>query len=166
MWLQWRSGSGFRPFARASFGAGCIPKISHKPVYLYSTYYGYSRNDILLSPQPQCCNDVSKMWFWYRWSVIFTYHNLKCPNPFRKRSPIRPRDPECLFIMMTSSNGYIFRVTGHLCGEFTGHRWILRTKANDAELWCFLSSASEYPVEQTIVRLVIWNAIAVIMTSL
>ena len=25
---------------------------------------------------------------------------------------------------MTSSNGNIFRVTGHLCGEFTGHRWI------------------------------------------
>ena len=25
-----------------------------------------------------------------------------------------------LFIMMTSSNGNIFRVTGHLCGEFTG----------------------------------------------
>ena len=29
---------------------------------------------------------------------------------------------------MTSSNGNIFRVTGHLCGEFTGPRWILRTK--------------------------------------
>ena len=28
-----------------------------------------------------------------------------------------------------SSNGNIFRVTGHLCGEFTGHRWIPRTKA-------------------------------------
>ena len=26
-------------------------------------------------------------------------------------------------IMMTSSNGNIFRVTGHFCGEFTGHRW-------------------------------------------
>ena len=26
--------------------------------------------------------------------------------------------------MMTSSNGNIFRVTGHLCGEFTGQRWI------------------------------------------
>ena len=25
---------------------------------------------------------------------------------------------------MTSSNGNIFRVTGHLCGIFTGHRWI------------------------------------------
>ena len=31
--------------------------------------------------------------------------------------------------MMTSSNGNIFRVTGHLCGEFTGHRWIPCTKA-------------------------------------
>ena len=46
--------------------------------------------------------------------------------------------------MMTSSNGNIFRVTGHLCGEFTGHRWILRTKASDAELWCFLWSAPEW----------------------
>ena len=27
-------------------------------------------------------------------------------------------------IMMTSSNGNIFCVTGPLCGEFTGHRWI------------------------------------------
>ena len=25
--------------------------------------------------------------------------------------------------MLTSSNGNIFRVTGHLCGEYTGHRW-------------------------------------------
>ena len=40
--------------------------------------------------------------------------------------------------MMTSSNGNIFRVTGHLCGEFTGLRWIPRTKASDAELWSFL----------------------------
>ena len=29
-----------------------------------------------------------------------------------------------------------FRVTGPLCGLFTGHRWIPRTKASDAELWC------------------------------
>ena len=45
--------------------------------------------------------------------------------------------------MMTSSNGSIFRVTGHLCGEFIGPRWILRTKASDAELWCFLWSVSK-----------------------
>ena len=48
----------------------------------------------------------------------------------------------CLMMnMMTSSNGNIFRVTGPICGEFTGHRWIPRTKASDAGLWCFLWSA-------------------------
>ena len=55
---------------------------------------------------------------------------------------------------MTSSNVSIFRVTGPLCGEFTGHRWIARIKASDAELWCFLWSAPEYRV--------IWDAIALI----
>ena len=45
--------------------------------------------------------------------------------------------------MMTSSNGNIFPVTGPLCVEFTGYRWIPLTKASDAELWCFLSSAPE-----------------------
>ena len=39
--------------------------------------------------------------------------------------------------MMTSSNGYSFRVTSHLCREFTGHRWIPCTKASDAVLWYF-----------------------------
>ena len=43
--------------------------------------------------------------------------------------------------MMTSLNGNIFRVAGPLCGEFTGHLWPPRTKASDAELWCFLWSA-------------------------
>ena len=45
--------------------------------------------------------------------------------------------------MVTSSNGSIFRVTGPLCGEFTGPRWIPLTKASDAELWCFLWSAPD-----------------------
>ena len=45
--------------------------------------------------------------------------------------------------MMTSSNEDIFRVTGPVCGKFTGHQWIPRTKASDAELWCFLWSAPE-----------------------
>ena len=43
----------------------------------------------------------------------------------------------CLYCMMTSSNGHIFRFTSHLCGDFTGPRRIPRTKASDAELWCF-----------------------------
>ena len=46
-------------------------------------------------------------------------------------------------IIMTSSNGNIFRVTGPLCGVFTGHRWIPITKVSDAGLCCFLWSAPE-----------------------
>ena len=52
-----------------------------------------------------------------------------------------------VYFMMTSSNGNISRVIGHFCGEFTGYRWIPRTKASDAELWCFLWSAPEWTVE-------------------
>ena len=50
--------------------------------------------------------------------------------------------------------------------EFTGLRWIPCTKASDADVWGFLWSVSKYTVEKTIVRLVIWGAIAPSMTSL
>ena len=56
---------------------------------------------------------------------------------------ITARQRDFVGIMMTSSNGNIFRVTGHLCGEFTGPRWIPHTKASDAELWCLLWSANK-----------------------
>ena len=39
--------------------------------------------------------------------------------------------------MKTSSNGNISRVTGHLCGEFTGPRWIPRTKAMIRSFYVF-----------------------------
>ena len=68
--------------------------------------------------------------------------------------------------MLTPSNGNSFRVTGLLCGEFTGHRWFPNTKASDAELWYFLWCAPQPTVEQTMETPVIWDAIALIMTSL
>ena len=49
--------------------------------------------------------------------------------------------------MMTSSNGNNFRITGPLCEEFTGHRWIPLTKASEAGLRCFLWSAPEQTIE-------------------
>ena len=49
--------------------------------------------------------------------------------------------------MMTSSNGNIFRVTGPLCGKFTGPGEFPAQRASYAELWCFLWSASEQTVE-------------------
>ena len=68
-------------------------------------------------------------------TALFHFGN---PQPMGRQ----PSFESCIIIflnMMTSSNGNIFRVTGHSCGEFTGHRWIPCTKASDAELWCFLS---------------------------
>ena len=66
-------------------------------------------------------------------SESVVYHNTADPIPCRPRIEIFTT----LLFMMTSSNGNIFSVTGHLCGEFTGPRWIPHTKASDAELWCF-----------------------------
>ena len=68
--------------------------------------------------------------------------------------------------IMTSSSGNVFCVTGPLCGEFTGHRWIPLTRANDAKLSCFLLSVPEQMTEQTTKTPVIWDAIAFITMSL
>ena len=59
------------------------------------------------------------------------------------RAAARLRFCRCNLHIMTSSIGNIFRVTGPLCWEFTGPRWIPHTRTSDAELWCFLWSASE-----------------------
>ena len=66
------------------------------------------------------------------WSSVFSQMRADVRNHVNRHAT-----------MMTSSNGNIFRVTGHLCGEFTGHRWIPRTKASDAELCCFLWSVPQ-----------------------
>ena len=66
--------------------------------------------------------------------------------------------------MMMSSSGNIFRLTDPLWGEATSHLCITLTKTSDAGLrWCFLWSAPEQTVEQTIKMSVIWDAIALIM---
>ena len=49
--------------------------------------------------------------------------------------------------MMTAKNGNnISRITGPLCGEFTGGRWLPLTKASDANIWYFLCSAPQQTV--------------------
>ena len=50
--------------------------------------------------------------------------------------------------------------------ESTGNRWILLTKAGDADLWCLLWSAPKQTLEQAIRTPMIWDAITLIMTSL
>ena len=70
------------------------------------------------------------------------------------------------FHMMTSSIGNIFHITGPLFGESDGQWWIPLTKASDVEFWCFLWSAPEQTVKQTIDMPVISDAISLIMMSL
>ena len=109
-------------------------------------------------------------------SLINTFHDSSAVFTCAKvtlywtiRIKIKVKGICARFHMMTLSNGNIFRVTGLLCGEFIGHRWIPRIKASDADLWCFFYLKGFTPkptVEQTIGPLVIWDATALIMTSL
>ena len=72
------------------------------------------------------------------WQVATSAHGCVNPLPcWRRNIPDH---------MMTSWNGNTFRVTGPLCGEFPGHRWIPLTKASDPELWGFLWYAPEQTV--------------------
>ena len=58
-------------------------------------------------------------------------NDLNCKVNLSLSSARKDYNDLCHFSMMTSSNGNIFRVTGPLCGELTGHQWIPLTKASD-----------------------------------
>ena len=58
-----------------------------------------------------------------------------------------------------------FRVTGPMCGVFTGHLWNPLTKASDTEFWCFHLCATEQTVKQTTEIPVIWDVMAIIVTA-
>ena len=55
------------------------------------------------------------------WARICKFHT-KCKSSVYITRTILLANKGLSHDMMTSSNGNIFRVTGHLCGEFTGHR--------------------------------------------
>ena len=61
-------------------------------------------------------------------------------------------------IMKTSWHGNTFRITGHLWGESTGHRWIPLTNDQWCGLWCSLWCQPKRSLEQTVGLPVIWNA--------
>ena len=88
---------------------------------------------------------------WGEWSLceLWWYHAICCLCGMGL-CPMRWANGICceFGFMTTSSNGNVFRVTGPLWGEFTGHRWIPLAKASDAGLWCFRWSAPEKTAEQ------------------
>ena len=65
-----------------------------------------------------------------------------------------------------SANGNIFRVTGPMWGESTDRWSIPLTKVSNVEHWWFLSCAPEHTADQTADLLVIWDAMALLMTPL
>ena len=96
--------------------------------FLHGCRATYKTGNKLREP-PRQHDDVIKWKYFPRcWSYVF-----QVPSDFIFQY-IEVNSNES---MMTSSNGNFFLVTGLLCGEFTGHRWIPRTKASDAVLWCF-----------------------------
>ena len=66
-------------------------------------------------------------------SIVHIYGSLK-RNASHVECLVITLNPS-LWLMMTSSSGNIFRVTGLLCWEFTDHRWIPLTKASNVKLW-------------------------------
>ena len=59
-----------------------------------------------------------------------------------------------------------FSITDPLWGESTGHRWIPSQRPVTRSFDFFLWSAPEQTYDQTIETPVIWDTIALIMTSL
>ena len=86
---------------------------------------------------------------------------VKEPNRWQPLS-----QPIMAWFMMTSSNRSIFRVTGILCRKYTDHQWNPRTRASDAELWCFLWSAPWRSGWVNNDETGDWDAIVPIMTTL
>ena len=110
---------------------------SWKKVYEFRLNFNWSLVQIMAWCRPGDLNHYLNQWWWLYLCICVT-------RPHWVNGPLW-EDSICQkWIssqrMKTSSNGNILRVTGHLCGKFTGHRWIPRTKASGAELWCFLWS--------------------------
>ena len=81
--------------------------------YINQTY----KTKSLRTDLPKCETTYS-----CKWLILHTPHGQPVTNPDRSLEIAIGFIYIYIFEMMTSSNWNIFRVTGHLCGEFTGHR--------------------------------------------
>ena len=100
---------------------------------------------------------------WTKWQTFCRWH-FKCN--FMKENIcnlIKISHYDVIKLNLFRVASLSFHVTGPLWGKSTGYQWIPLTKAIDVELLCFLWSAPEQTVEQTIEMPVIWNTITLIM---
>ena len=128
---------------------------AHYPTTSLLHHYFHLWNFVQVTSSTLTKSDRSKIRLGIGENASFSFNiKLSCQNKLHLIRAVQlvkyVQDPGSPVFMMTSSNWNIFRVTVHLCGEFTGHRydrWIPHTKASDATLWCFLWSVPEWMVE-------------------
>ena len=104
-----------------------------------SWMFGFNSNDVLMADRPAILGYIACRW-------VMTNSVYVCHDDVIKWS--------------------FCRVTGPLCGEFTGHRWIPLTKSQWRGALMFLWCWSEQIIRQTVELLVIWDAMTSIVTSL
>ena len=90
---------------------------------VYRRVYGSLWFKYLYTKTAKCDKYNSKLNKYYGSSCYYQWQNA-----YQLLIQLRTLSVDTNRNMMTSSNGNIFRVTGPLCGEFTGRRWIPRTK--------------------------------------
>ena len=104
-----------------------IPQADYSATHLqgYDLLMGGTDNNIFVYNSSPHILNYFETWMY----VCICYHSVGCNSSLQKNKDLFKSDAEYHVRwcsgdanMMTSSNGNIIRVTGHLCGEFTGHR--------------------------------------------
>ena len=83
-------------------------------------------------------DDILKYVFFYIETVVcwfeFLWDLLQITEIKNKLAVVCVEQSKRRYLIITSSNGNTFRVTGPLCVELTGDRWIPLTKTSDTDL--------------------------------
>ena len=117
-------------------------------------------------------NDVDYLWWsmpkymkGYRY-IHITYCNLLSSNVALKCRSYIPHAPCTLYTVLCFGYGQFHSCKRHQMETVSASPVTDGFLSQRAELWCFLWSAPKQTVEQTIETLLIWDAIALFMTSL
>ena len=117
---------------------------------IFTTHFAYSKKKYFHLTRAQFCDKNLNFGeeFPSNWNCKLKTFSGKVPGRLCCwRQLFTPFWEENYVLMMTSSYGNIFCITGPLCTEFTGHWWIPITKASNMELWWFLWSVLKQTVE-------------------
>ena len=95
--------------------------VNYRPYHRYTSYRTNSYvRQLIIGSYPRMFLSIPKIYLWYR-QLIVEGNSLDFKYETDLQDEYGTHSSWVSYIcMMTSSNGNIFRVTGPLCGEFTG----------------------------------------------